>query len=83
MQGGQILRISISLSAILGVPVRVTKIRAGRSKPGLAAQHLKGIASILIKLLKHHEHVPLNYPKSMYLNPSLRKVPDKHHTWNN
>ncbi|CAG9795481.1 unnamed protein product [Diatraea saccharalis] len=41
--GGQILRISISLSAILGVPVRVFNIRAGRSKPGLAAQHLKGI----------------------------------------
>lgn len=41
--GGQILRISISLSAILCVPVRVTNIRAGRSKPGLAAQHLKGI----------------------------------------
>ncbi|XP_047536105.1 RNA 3'-terminal phosphate cyclase [Vanessa atalanta] len=41
--GGQILRISISLSAILGIPVRVTNIRAGRSKPGLAAQHLKGI----------------------------------------
>ncbi|XP_045777376.1 RNA 3'-terminal phosphate cyclase [Maniola jurtina] len=41
--GGQILRISISLSAILGVPVRVINIRAGRSKPGLAAQHLKGI----------------------------------------
>ncbi|KAG6462631.1 RNA 3'-terminal phosphate cyclase [Manduca sexta] len=41
--GGQILRISISLSAILGVPVHVTNIRSGRSKPGLAAQHLKGI----------------------------------------
>lgn len=41
--GGQILRISISLSAILGIPVRISKIRAGRSKPGLAAQHCKGI----------------------------------------
>ncbi|XP_072942662.1 RNA 3'-terminal phosphate cyclase [Epargyreus clarus] len=41
--GGQILRISVSLSAILGVPIRVTNIRAGRPKPGLAAQHLKGI----------------------------------------
>ncbi|CAH0713083.1 unnamed protein product, partial [Brenthis ino] len=41
--GGQILRMSISLSAILGIPVRVQNIRAGRSKPGLAAQHLKGI----------------------------------------
>ncbi|XP_041985094.1 RNA 3'-terminal phosphate cyclase [Aricia agestis] len=41
--GGQILRISISLSAILKIPVRITNIRANRSKPGLAAQHLKGI----------------------------------------
>ncbi|XP_045501891.1 RNA 3'-terminal phosphate cyclase [Colias croceus] len=41
--GGQILRNTISLSAILGIPVRVLNIRAGRSKPGLAAQHLKGI----------------------------------------
>ncbi|XP_047996573.1 RNA 3'-terminal phosphate cyclase [Leguminivora glycinivorella] len=41
--GGQILRLSISLSAILGIPVRISKIRAGRSKPGLAAQHCKGI----------------------------------------
>ncbi|KOB73734.1 putative RNA 3 terminal phosphate cyclase [Operophtera brumata] len=41
--GGQILRNAISLSAILGIPVKVTKIRAGRSKPGLAAQHMKGI----------------------------------------
>ncbi|RVE49192.1 hypothetical protein evm_006199 [Chilo suppressalis] len=41
--GGQILRISISLSAILGIPVRVFNIRVGRSKPGLAAQHLKGL----------------------------------------
>ncbi|CAB3257932.1 unnamed protein product [Arctia plantaginis] len=41
--GGQILRISISLSAILCVPIRIINIRAKRSKPGLAAQHLVGI----------------------------------------
>ncbi|CAK1553104.1 unnamed protein product [Leptosia nina] len=41
--GGQILRNSISLSAILGIPVKVSNIRVRRSKPGLAAQHLKGI----------------------------------------
>ncbi|CAH2089887.1 unnamed protein product [Euphydryas editha] len=41
--GGQILRISISLSAILGIPVRVYNIRADRVKPGLAEQHLKGL----------------------------------------
>lgn len=42
LQGGQILRTSISLSAIMGIPVKVVKIRANRSKPGLAAQHLVG-----------------------------------------
>lgn len=39
--GGQILRMSGAYAAIFGVPVNVTKIRAGRSKPGLAAQHLE------------------------------------------
>lgn len=41
--GGQILRMSISLSAILKIPVRIKNIRAGRKKPGLAAQHFEGI----------------------------------------
>ncbi|XP_068620478.1 RNA 3'-terminal phosphate cyclase [Battus philenor] len=41
--GGQILRNSMSFSAVLGIPIRITEIRKGRSKPGLAAQHLKGI----------------------------------------
>jgi RNA 3'-terminal phosphate cyclase (ATP) len=38
--GGQILRTTLALSITLGQPVRLRKIRAGRSKPGLAAQHL-------------------------------------------
>jgi RNA 3'-terminal phosphate cyclase (ATP) len=41
--GGQILRTSLSLSAITGRPIRIEKIRAGRKKPGLAAQHLTGV----------------------------------------
>ncbi|MEM3477435.1 MAG: RNA 3'-terminal phosphate cyclase [Archaeoglobaceae archaeon] len=41
--GGQILRTSIALSCITGKEVEITKIRANRPKPGLAAQHLKGI----------------------------------------
>jgi len=41
--GGQILRMSVSLSALLGTPVRIQGIRAGRSSPGLKAQHLTGI----------------------------------------
>ncbi len=41
--GGQILRTSISLSAITGKPVEVTGIRAKRPNPGLRPQHLTGI----------------------------------------
>jgi len=41
--GGQIIRMSIAFSALLGKAIRLTKIRAGRAKPGLQAQHLNGI----------------------------------------
>lgn len=41
--GGQILRTSFALAAITGRPIRIAKIRAGRPKPGLAAQHLTAI----------------------------------------
>lgn len=41
--GGQILRIAVCLSALTQKPVKITNIRAGRSKPGLMEQHLKGI----------------------------------------
>ncbi|MFA6214367.1 MAG: RNA 3'-terminal phosphate cyclase [Candidatus Micrarchaeia archaeon] len=38
--GGQVLRTALSLSCALGKPVHIRNIRAGRPKPGLAAQHL-------------------------------------------
>ncbi|MEM0351225.1 MAG: RNA 3'-terminal phosphate cyclase [Archaeoglobaceae archaeon] len=41
--GGQILRTAIALSCITGEAMEITKIRANRPNPGLAAQHLKGI----------------------------------------
>lgn len=41
--GGQILRNAAALSCILGIPIRVIKIRAGRSKPGLRPQHMTGL----------------------------------------
>jgi RNA 3'-terminal phosphate cyclase (ATP) len=44
--GGQILRIASSLSAILAKPITVDKIRAGRTKPGLAPQHKTGLELI-------------------------------------
>ncbi len=41
--GGQILRTSLSLSALLQKPVRISRIRAGRSNPGLQLQHLTAV----------------------------------------
>ncbi|XP_076662973.1 RNA 3'-terminal phosphate cyclase [Andrena cerasifolii] len=41
--GGQVLRIALSLSTLYRIPVHINNIRAGRPKPGLAAQHLKGV----------------------------------------
>ncbi|NSW57747.1 MAG: RNA 3'-terminal phosphate cyclase [Armatimonadetes bacterium] len=38
--GGQVLRTSLSLAALLGCELQITDIRAGRPKPGLAAQHV-------------------------------------------
>merc|ERR1719187_1205575 len=44
--GGQILRMSVGLSALLSTPIRISKIRAGRASPGLKAQHLTGLALV-------------------------------------
>jgi RNA 3'-terminal phosphate cyclase (ATP) len=44
--GGQVLRTSLTLSALLGEPIRIENIRARRRKPGLQAQHLTGVWAI-------------------------------------
>jgi RNA 3'-terminal phosphate cyclase (ATP) len=41
--GGQILRTSLSLSLITGLPFTISNIRFGRNKPGLSSQHLKAV----------------------------------------
>jgi RNA 3'-terminal phosphate cyclase (ATP) len=41
--GGQIIRSALSLSMTTGRPFRLTKVRANRSKPGLAHQHVTAV----------------------------------------
>jgi len=48
--GGQILRLSVALSALLDKSVTIENIRAGRKKPGLAAQHLTGLKLVCTSL---------------------------------
>ncbi|KAF7359433.1 RNA 3'-terminal phosphate cyclase [Mycena sanguinolenta] len=43
--GGQILRNSISLSALLGKPINIEKVRNSRKPPGLKNQHRTGVSS--------------------------------------
>jgi len=44
--GGQILRTSLALAALLQQPVRLENIRANRAKPGLKTQHLAGVLAL-------------------------------------
>jgi len=44
--GGQILRTTLALSALLGRPVRIVNIRAKRPRPGLQRQHLTSVKAV-------------------------------------
>lgn len=44
--GGSILRLSSAFSILFQTPVRITNIRANRSKPGLRLQHLLGLQTL-------------------------------------
>lgn len=44
--GGQILRTSLTLSAITGTPFEIFNIRAGRKPPGLRPQHLQAVKAV-------------------------------------
>ncbi|HWQ19733.1 MAG TPA: RNA 3'-terminal phosphate cyclase, partial [Methanotrichaceae archaeon] len=44
--GGQIVRTAVALSAVTGTSVRISKIRQGRPKPGLAAQHARAVEAL-------------------------------------
>lgn len=44
--GGQVLRTSLSLSALTGHPFRLTHIRANRRQPGLRPQHLTAVRAV-------------------------------------
>jgi len=44
--GGQVLRTALALSAILGRPIELVKIRAGRRNPGLQPQHLSCVKAL-------------------------------------
>jgi len=44
--GGQLLRMAVAYSTIIGKPIRVYKIRAKREEPGLRPQHLAAVKAV-------------------------------------
>lgn len=44
--GGQLLRTAVALAAITGETIRLHNIRAKRSKPGMAAQHVAAVKAV-------------------------------------
>ncbi len=44
--GGQLVRMAVALSVLTATPVRIVRIRAGRSTPGLAAQHVTAVNAL-------------------------------------
>ena len=46
--GGQLVRTAVALSALTGRAVRIDNIRAGRSEPGLRAQHLAAVRALAV-----------------------------------
>lgn len=45
--GGSVLRLSLALASVREEPIRVFNIRAKRSKPGLANQHLSAVEALV------------------------------------
>jgi len=44
--GGQIVRLGVALSAIVGTPITIYNIRSKRSPPGLRQQHLTAVRAV-------------------------------------
>lgn len=44
--GGQVLRLAVSMAALVGRPVRVENVRGGREHPGLRPQHVAAVETV-------------------------------------
>lgn len=64
--GGQVLRMSVALSALLKKPIRIFNIRGNRAKPGLRAQHLSGLKLVHQLTGGQMEGCQLHSPEIIY-----------------
>ena len=66
--GGQVLRTTLALAAILGEPVEITNIRGGRKKPGLRPQHLMAVKALALVTSAHMKGAELGSTR-LYFEP--------------
>lgn len=64
--GGQILRTGLALSMVTGRPLHITRIRAGRPKPGLMRQHLACVQAAVAVCGGQAEGAQLNSQTLMF-----------------
>ena len=70
--GGQIVRTSLTLAALTGQPVRLSQIRANRSKPGLQPQHLAAVKAIAAISQAEYTGAALNSTELTLIPAGLR-----------
>ncbi|TAJ45775.1 RNA 3'-terminal phosphate cyclase [Methanofollis fontis] len=46
--GGQVVRTAVAIAALTGTPIEIERIRAGRDRPGLAAQHCTAVRAVAL-----------------------------------
>jgi len=75
--GGQVLRMSVALSALLRKPIRIFNIRGNRSKPGLRAQHMSGLKLVHQLSGGQLEGCQLHSSEIIYKPPQTRNLQSK------
>ncbi len=73
--GGQILRSALALSALTGRAFQLKHIRAGRPKPGLAAQHLANVEAVA-KLCRAQYKGAALHSQSLWFRPGIVRAGD-------
>ncbi|MBT9514078.1 MAG: RNA 3'-terminal phosphate cyclase [Acidovorax sp.] len=75
--GGQILRTGLALSMVTGRPLHITRIRAGRPKPGLMRQHLACVQAAVAVCGGQAEGAELG-SQTLWFTPSAVRAGDYH-----
>jgi len=72
--GGQVLRMSVALSALQRKNIRIFNIRGNRPKPGLRAQHLTGIKLVHMLTGGHLEGCQLHSSEIIFKPNKLKNI---------